>query len=249
MNKSKISQADWRMSHDSYSTFESAHILLGYFLADRTSKNPINNRHLFPQDEIVEWEYTHPLEKVINSRNDLDFLITHPNFLRNSITIIEPWDHVGFNHLGESVRASKNIAYIAQKAAGINSILLPVWSTGIIDPEVVIPAISSGYAVIIEGGDPSTYDPSTWSMPACPREDIFNLIDKLLISRSPASAPAIFICVGHQLAAECHIRLIRRAVKEILAMSSLLTDDSGLALKVLKDVATRIESKRVAPPS
>ena len=241
MNKNKISQADWRMSHDSYSTFESAHILLGYFLADRTSKNPINNRHLFPQDEIVEWEYTHPLEKVINSRNDLDFLIAHPNFLRNSITIIEPWDHVGFNHLGESVRASKNIAYIAQKAAGINSILLPVWSTGIIDPEVVIPAISSGYAVIIEGGDPSTYDPSTWSMPACPREDMFNLIDKLLISRSPASAPAIFICAGHQLAAECHIRLIRRAVKEILAMSSLLTDDSGLALKVLKDVATRIE--------
>lgn len=112
MNKNKISQADWRMSHDSYSTFESAHILLGYFLADRTSKNPINNRHLFPQDEIVEWEYTHPLEKVINSRNDLDFLITHPNFLRNSITIIEPWDHVALNTWANLLKLLKTLTIL-----------------------------------------------------------------------------------------------------------------------------------------
>ena len=242
MTKNRLSRADWRISSDTYSTFESAHILLGYFLADRTSENPISDEHPFHLNGILEWEYTEPLEKVINSRKDLDFLLAHPNLLHNSITIIEPWDHVGFNHLGESVRASKNIAYIAQKVATINSILLPVWSTGIMDPDVVIPAITSGYAVIIEGGDPSTYDPSTWSMPACPREDMFKLIDKLLISRSPGSAPAIFICVGHQLAAECHIRLIRRAVKEIMAMTSFPADASRLALKILKDVATLIET-------
>jgi GMP synthase-like glutamine amidotransferase len=242
MTKNRLSRADWRISSDTYSTFESAHILLGYFLADRTSENPISDEHPFHLNGILEWEYTEPLEKVINSRKDLDFLLAHPNLLHNSITIIEPWNHVGFNHLGESVRASKNIAYIAQKVATINSILLPVWSTGIMDPDVVIPAITSGYAVIIEGGDPSTYDPSTWSMPACPREDMFKLIDKLLISRSPGSAPAIFICVGHQLAAECHIRLIRRAVKEIMAMTSFPADASGLALKILKDVATLIET-------
>ena len=242
MTKNRLSRADWRISSDTYSTFESAHILLGYFLADRTSENPISDEHPFPPNGILEWEYNEPLEKVINSRKDLDFLLAHPDLLHNSITIIEPWDHVGFNHLGESVRASKNIAYIAQKVATINSILLPVWSTGIMDPDVVIPAITSGYAVIIEGGDPSTYDPSTWSMPACPREDMFKLIDKLLISRSPDSAPAIFICVGHQLAAECHIRLIRRAVKEIMAMTSFPADASRLALKILKDVATLIET-------
>jgi GMP synthase-like glutamine amidotransferase len=242
MTKNRLSRADWRISSDTYSTFESAHILLGYFLADRTSENLISDEHPFPPNGILEWEYNEPLEKVINSRKDLDFLLAHPDLLHNSITIIEPWDHVGFNHLGESVRASKNIAYIAQKVATINSILLPVWSTGIMDPDVVIPAITSGYAVIIEGGDPSTYDPSTWSMPACPREDMFKLIDKLLISRSPDSAPAIFICVGHQLAAECHIRLIRRAVKEIMAMTSFPADASRLALKILKDVATLIET-------
>lgn len=41
---------------------------------------------------------------------------------------------------------------------------------------------------------------------------MFALVEKLLISRSPTSASVIFICVGHQLAAEGHIRLIRQAV-------------------------------------
>ena len=47
-----------------------------------------------------------------------------------------------------------SIAYIAQKTADIDSILLPVWSSGVIDPEIVVPAITSGYAVVVEGGDP-----------------------------------------------------------------------------------------------
>ena len=83
-------------------------------MADRTSENPINDGHPFPLDGILEWEHTYPLAKVINSGKDLDFLLAHPDLLRNSITIIEPWDHVAFNHLGESVKASKKIAYIAQ---------------------------------------------------------------------------------------------------------------------------------------
>lgn len=77
------------------------------------------------------------------------------------------------------------------------------------------------------------------------------LVEKLLISRSPTSAPAIFICVGHQLAAECHIRLIRRAVKELLSLAYLERDGGshsgteyrmGIALKSLQEVALRIEA-------
>src|SRR5919199_566825 len=164
-------------------------------------------------------------------------MIKHPNLFRKSITIIEPWEHVGVNALGEEVRASKNVAYIAQKVADIDSVLLPVWSCRIIDPEIVVPAITSRYAVVVEGGDPSTYDASTWTSPACPREDMFALVEKLLISRSPTSAPAIFICVGHQLAAECHIRLLRRAVKEVLSTNSLERDKDGKALRSLREVA------------
>lgn len=164
--------ADWRLTpgylHEGRSDFESAHILLGRFLTDRTSEDPLAEKELFAEDGIFEWGHAKPLEKVINSREDVEFLLKNPNLLRNSITIIEPWQNVGINTLGEEVRASNNVAYIAQKVADMDSVLLPVWSCGIIDPELVVPAITSGYAVIVEGGDPSTYDASTWTSPACP---------------------------------------------------------------------------------
>ncbi len=224
------------------SDFESVHILMGRFLADRTSVDPLAEKELFASDGKFEWGHAQPLEKVINSPEDLDFLLKNPSLFRNSITIIEPWEHVGFNHLGEDVRASKNVAFIAQKVADMDSILLPVWSSGVLDLEIVIPAITSGYAVIVEGGDPSTYDAATWTSPVCPRSDMFALVEKLLISRSPTSAPAIFICVGHQLAAECHIQLIRRAVKEVLAMTYEAGSGDYIALKSLQEVCDRIEA-------
>ncbi|MGH8002295.1 MAG: hypothetical protein ACREPR_23415 [Brasilonema sp.] len=245
-HEKKTSTADWRLApgylHEGRSDFESVHILLGRFLADRTSEDPLVEKELFAPDGIFEWGHALPLEKVINSREDFEFLLKTPSLLRKSITIIEPWEHVGVNALGEDVRASKNVAYIAQKVADMDSVLLPVWACGVIDPELVVPAITSGYAVVVEGGDPSTYDPSTWTSPACPREDMFALVEKLLISRSPASAPVIFICVGHQLAAECHIRLIRKAVKQLLGMTSLERDKDGRAFKSLQEVAERIEA-------
>ncbi len=238
--------SDWRLIpgylNEGRSDFESAQILLGNFLADRTSENPLGEKEILAEDGSFEWGQARPLEKVINSREDLEFLLKHPSLCRQSITIIEPWEHVGVNASGEEVRASKNVAFIAQKVADIDSVLLPVWSSGVIDPDLVVPAITSGYAVVVEGGDPSTYDPSTWKSPACSREDMFSLVDKLLISRSPSSAAAIFICVGHQLAAECHIRLIRRAVKEVLSMTSLERDPDGKALRLLQHVAGSIEA-------
>jgi len=237
---------NWRLKpgylSEGGSDFEFVHILLGRFLADRTSVDPLAEKELFASDGIFEWGHAQPLEKVINSQEDLEFLLKNPSLFRNSITIIEPWEHVGANALGEDVRASRNVAFIAQKVADIDSILLPVWSSGVLDPEIVVPAITSGYAVIVEGGDPSTYDASTWTSPACSRSDMFALVEKLLISRSPTSAPVIFICVGHQLAAECHIRLIRRAVKEVLGMTSLARDNEGIALRSLQKVCQRIEA-------
>lgn len=246
-HKKKTTTANWRLTpgylHEGRSDFESVHILLGRFLADRTSEAPLAEKELFAEDGIFEWGHAQPLEKVINSREDLEFLLRHPSLFRKAITIIEPWEHVGVNATGEEVRASRNVAYIAQKVADIDSILLPVWSSGVIDPDIVVPAIASGYAVVVEGGDPSTYDPSTWTRPICPREDMFALVEKLLMSRSPTSAPAIFICVGHQLAAECHIRLLRRAVKEVLSTNSLDRDRSGMALRSLQEVCQRIETR------
>ncbi|AFZ12726.1 hypothetical protein Cri9333_1842 [Crinalium epipsammum PCC 9333] len=246
LNSPCATTQNWRLKpgylSEGSSDFESVHILMGRFLADRTSVDPLAEKELFASDGIFEWGHAQPLEKVINSQSDLEFLLKNPSLFRNSITIIEPWEHVGANALGEDVRASRNVAFIAQKVADMDSILLPVWSSGVLDLEIVVPAITSGYAVIVEGGDPSTYDASTWTSPACSRSDMFALVEKLLISRSPTSAPAIFICVGHQLAAECQIRLIRRAVKEVLSITSLARDNEGIALRSLQEVCQRIEA-------
>ncbi|KYC35362.1 hypothetical protein WA1_09075 [Scytonema hofmannii PCC 7110] len=245
-HQNQTATAFWRLTpgylQSGYADFESVHILLGRFLADRTSVDPLAEKELFAEDSIFEWGHASPLEKVINSRSDFEFLLLHPSLLRNSITIIEPWKYVGQNALGEWVRASKNVAYIAQKVADIDSILLPVWSCGIIDPEIVVPAITSGYAVVVEGGEPSTYDPSTWTSPACSQEHMFALVEKLLISRSPNSAVAIFICIGHQLAAESHIRLLRKAVQQVLGIISMDRDRDGRAIKSLQEVALRIQA-------
>ena len=56
--------------------------------------------------------------------------MTNPQLFRNAISIIEPWQHVGHNPLGEEVRASINVAYLVQKLADCDSILFPCWSSG-----------------------------------------------------------------------------------------------------------------------
>ncbi len=59
---------------------------------------------------------------------------------------------------------------------------------------------------------------------------MFSLIEALLLSRTPCSSPMIMICLGHQLAAECHVRLLRKAVAEVLSMASWEGDTERDAL-------------------
>jgi len=236
---------DWRLSPgylcEGGSDFESVHILLGRFLADRHSEDPLPDVSMTMENECFEWGKGLPLEKVINSQEDLDFLMKHPNLFRNAIAVIEPWEHVGCNPMGEDVRASLNVAYLAQKIADCDSLLFPFWSSGMLDPEVVVPLITSGLAVVVEGGDPSVRDASTFNDAKSSLEELQRFTDKLLLSRSPTSAPALFICLGHQLAAQSHIRLIKRAVKEVLSLDYLARDRNGKALKSLKKVCQQIQ--------
>ncbi|WP_019509202.1 hypothetical protein [Pleurocapsa sp. PCC 7319] len=236
----------WRLTpgyiEDSGSDVESVHILLGRFLTDRDSADPLPEKELFSEDGQFEWGYAQPLEKTIASESDLNFLAQCPNLFRNAISIIEPWEHVGMNDLGEEVRASKNVAFMAQKIADCDSILFPVWSTGTFDLNKVVPIISSSMAVVLEGGKPSVHDSAQWTKPNCSRDNMFALVEKLLLSRSPRSAPAIFICVSHQLAAECHIRLLRQAVKAVLDTEILKRDEGGEALASLKAACEKIKS-------
>ncbi len=77
----------------------------------------MQEKSLLSENGSFDWGQGQPLEKVINSEEDFEFLMKHPRLFRNAIAIIEPWNHVGYNPLGEHVRASLNVAYIAQTIA------------------------------------------------------------------------------------------------------------------------------------
>lgn len=237
---------NWRLTPgylgEGYSDFESVHILLGRFIADRHSTNPLPEKSLLAENKSFNWGEGIPLEKVINSQKDFEFLMKHPRLFKNSIALVEPWEHVGYNPLGENVRASLNVAYIAQTIADCDSILFPLWSSGLLDPEAIIPIISSGLAVVVEGGDPSVRDASTFVEGKTSLADLHYFVEKLLLSRSPTSAPAIFICLGHQLAAQAHINLIQKAVKQVLDLTELNREPQAKALKALKTICQEIEN-------
>ena len=237
--------ADWRLNPgflaESPADFESIHTLLGYFLADHHSPYPLPEKPLFCPDQRFEWGLAAPLEKVIRGQDDLTLLMTRPLFFRNSIAVIEPWQHVGINEWGESVRASKNIAYLGQKIADADTILFPFWSMADqVSVSDLVATINAGLAIIVEGGHPSVYDPLSFSHPHCSRDSLFDLIEQLLLARSPHSAPSIFICLGHQLAAAGHIRLLQKAVRDVLKTELLARDYNGQALRVLRTICHQI---------
>jgi hypothetical protein len=224
------------------SVFESIHILLGRFLADRVAPDPLGDPTLLGHNPGFRWGEGAPLEKVIDSPEAFDALLMNPQIYRNSIAIIEPWEHVGYNPRGEHVRASVNVAYLAQKIADCGSVLFPMWKSGLPNLDRLMAVISSGIAIVMEGGDPSVRDPSTFQGAKCSHADLVMLTERILLARSPTSAPAILVCLGHQLAAQAHISLIRKAVAAVLDCDALMGDKQGKALRALKRTCMEIRA-------
>ena len=237
-------ELSWRMrpgilgKHSS--SQQSVHTLLGYFLSDRESPTPFPGRDILIDKGLFQWGIAPPLEKVITSSRELNFLMGLPEIYRNSVSVIEPWKNVGINLQGEAVRASKNIAYLLQQIADADTILFPVWQSGAHNPRQLAQVMSSGIATVVQGGDPSVYDPASFDGSAAGLEDILTIVEELLLCRSPSSGPSVFICLGHQLAAAAHIRLIKRATEEIMNLTSLPLDSDAQGLESLKRVCNRI---------
>lgn len=219
---------------------QSIHALLGYFLNDRSSPSPFPGRDMLVDGRLFEWGVAPPLEKVISSRTELEVLLGMPEIYRHSVSVIEPWKNVGINLQGEEVRASKNVAYILQQVADADTILYPVWESGIANPRRLASILSAGLATVVQGGNPSVHDASSFDGASASLEDILSLTDELLLHRSSSSGPSIFVCLGHQLAAASHIRLLKRAVREVTNLSSLPLDPDGTAMASLQRVCGRI---------
>ena len=219
---------------------QSVHALLGYFLKDRKSPTPFPGRDKLAIEGLFDWGVARPLEKVIASEDHLRVLLEMPEIYRQSIGVVEPWASVGTNPRGEPVRASKNLAYVFQQVADADTVLFPVWQSGIHTPERLANVLSAGIATIVQGGCPSVHDASSFEGSSVRLEDMLGLVDQLLMRRSTASGPSIFICLGHQLAAASHIRLLQRAVREIGKLTKLPLDTSGRVLNSLQRAAERI---------
>jgi GMP synthase-like glutamine amidotransferase len=221
-------------------TPQSVHALLGYFLRDRRSPTPFPGRDALAREGLFDWGLAPPLEKVIETGAHLEALLGRPELYRNSISVIEPWPNVGTNPRGEAVRASKNLAYLLQQIADADTILHPVWRSGIRDAERLASMLSAGIATIVQGGSPSVHEPSSFDGGSASLEDILGLVDRLLLHRSPGSGPVVFICLGHQLAAASHVRLLQAATAALLELPRLPMDADGRALTLLKRACARI---------
>lgn len=213
---------------------QSVHALLGYFLRDRDSPTPFPGRDVLLDQRLFEWGTAPPLEKVISGPGELNALLGLPEVYRQSVAVVEPWQHVGINLQGETVRASKNIAYILQQVADADTILYPIWESGVGNPQRLANILSAGIATIVQGGTPSAYDPASFDGARSSLDDIIGLLEQLLLRRSTGSGPCIFICLGHQLAAAAQVRLLKRAVREVMQLAYLPLDPTGSALASLR---------------
>lgn len=239
-----LQQMGWRtrpgiLGHHAASP-QSIHALFGYFLNDRDSPTPFPGRDVLVDSGLFEWGVAPPLEKVISSRVELDLLLGLPEIYRNSVAVIEPWKNVGINLQGEEVRASKNIAYILQQVADADTILYPVWESGVSNYKRLASILTAGIATVVQGGNPSAHDAGSFNGTNASLEDILSVTDELLLHRFPGSGPSIFICLGHQLAAASHIRLIKRAVREVANSAHMPLDEDRMAITSLQRVCDRI---------
>jgi len=219
---------------------ESVHALLGYFLRDRRSPTPFPGRDSLALEGLFDWGLAPPLERVIEKPEQLQALMLVPEIYRHSVSIIEPWPNVGTNPRGEQVRASKNMAYVLQQVADVDTILHPVWRSGIQNAGRLANILSAGIATIVQGGNPSVHDASSFDGSNASLEDILGLVDQLLLRRSTGTGPSIFICLGHQLAAASHVRLIRRATRELLDLARMPMDSGGRSLQTLQRLCRHI---------
>jgi GMP synthase-like glutamine amidotransferase len=177
---------------------------------------------------------------VVESAEHLQALMQVPEIYRHSVSVIEPWPNVGINPGGEQVRASKNTAYVLQQVADADTILYPVWRSGIQNPERLANVLTAGIATIFQGGNPSVHEPSSFDGGNASLDDILSLIQQLLLRRTSGSGPSIFICLGHQLAAAAHVRLLQHTTRAVLELQRLPMDPRGRTLEVLKRLCAEI---------
>lgn len=224
---------------DNASTIQS---LIGHFLQDRLSPSLLDSaiKQFRQANSGATWGQP-PYEKVIESEADLDWLINHPSAYKNAVCIIEPASNVGQNYAREDVRASSNIAYLCRVIADCDSILFPLWKLGKLDQKKLDHIFETCLAVFVEGGYPSAKDPESFAGQSISLQGLQSVIENLMLTRTHKSAPHVFICIGHQLSAQAHVNLIKKAISAIRSELPGLSDFNGFQRDLLMNCCDQIE--------
>ena len=235
---------NWRQSPSFYdentNSIQAFQTLIASFLSDRNS-NSLLSEKLSLKKLHGPWG-VEPLEKIVRDSKDLHYLLNNANMIKNAISIIEPSDHVGENNEGEGVRASSNIAYICRIIADCDSVLFPLWDSGISDMNNLMEVLQNSRAIVVEGGHPSVSDPSSFDNSKVSLKELLLLSEKILLSRVQKSSPAIFICLGHQLVAQAHITLIKKAVDTIRNQLQSIMEKTDYIYGALISLCNEIET-------
>jgi hypothetical protein len=156
------------------------------------------------------------------------------------LLIIEPWEHVGYNELEEPVRASTNIAVLADRI-GMEAACIPLWQEGNAFDIDKLEKLLIGKTLVFEGGHPSVYDPSSFTCAGCPRDFIYSVYKRVLLMRHQ-TGPGVFICLSHQIVIAALVELVKDAVKVLLksrdAVAKGVAEEVqrvGRSIKIIKD--------------
>ena len=245
MKNDKIWRKNSSWFNENELSTQSVQTLIGHFLHDRNSESLLGNKII--QSLEGTWGQK-PFEKIIESDKDMMWFMKNPQSLNNTISIIEPADHVGHNlykdenGLGEEVRASSNMAYISRIISDCDSLLFPIWKSGVLDNDLMMNILRSSMAIVVEGGHPSVRDAKSFENSNISLIQLIELTEQLLLSRNHKSAPVIFICMGHQLVAQAHVNLIKKAVQNIKENLASIINPEDYKYQALISVCNEIQS-------
>ena len=247
MPKKNSMQKKWRDTSSWYNkntnSIHAIQTLIGHFLSDRHSNSLLSNADNLIQFQQLSGTWgTEPFEKVVKDQIDLNYVLENPDISKNVISIIEPANHVGLNPQVEGVRASSNIAYIGRIVADCDSILFPLWESGVSNIDNLLKVLQRSLAIIVEGGHPSAKDGATFADSKIDLEELQSLMEEIILARGHKSTPAIFICLGHQLAAQAHINLIKKAVLMISQKLSTVLSQDSYQYEALISLCNRIKN-------
>ena len=80
------------------------------------------------------------------------------------------------------MRGSVNVAYLTQKIADCDSIVFPMWASGPFELNKLVPMLSAVVAIVVEGGDSSVRDPSSFDGAQCTHQDMVELTEQILLA-------------------------------------------------------------------